>query len=541
MKFLLVEDDLVLAAIVEKLLSQHHYVTDLATDGISGRDMAEAFSYDLILVGWVVPRLGGMQLCKYLRKAGNDTPIILMTARDCSTDKVAGLDAGADDYLVKPFEPEELLARIRALLRRSEGLVSPILQWGDLRLDPQNSKVTCCHSLVAVTPKEYALLELFLRNPNRIFSPDTLLDRVWSFEDSPNVGSVRTHIKGLRRKLKKAGLPDMILTVYGLGYRLQSIPTAATAAATVNQTLKKEDTLLPPLPPLSTVPALALSTPSPTSVDLPLEEKFQLLLIQPKAICTPDWLSALFNAAPCHQMQIRTVKCVAHARAIIFSAERTGVRSPHIIVFDFNGFTEPPRNDSAELKLLAELTTVQPPIPSVVLTAAVSFEHRVSIARMGAARLLLMPVSPLELLKTVRRVLKKGVLPAAKVLIVDDDLALQGLLQSLLEPLGIQLQLLSDPQLFWQMIMQFKPDLVLLDVELPQLSGFDLCQVLRSDCYCHDMPVLLMSAHTDASTVQQMFSAGANDYIRKPIVAPELIARVLGWLERSRRLGTCTI
>ena len=158
MKFLLVEDDQALASAIEQLLSKHHYVMDLATDGVMGRDMAEAFPYDFILLDWTLPKLDGIELCKYLRDEGNYTPIILMTARDASSDKVAGLDAGADDYLVKPFEFEELLARIRALLRRAEGIASPVLQWGDLCLDPRSSEVSCRNQPIAVTPKEYALL-----------------------------------------------------------------------------------------------------------------------------------------------------------------------------------------------------------------------------------------------------------------------------------------------------------------------------------------------------------------------------------------------
>ena len=153
MKFLLVEDDRALAGAIEQLLLRHHYVMDLAADGIEGRSMAEVFPYDLILMDWMLPKLDGMRLCQELRNEGNDTPIILLTARDASTDRIAGLDAGADDYLVKPFEFEELLARIRALLRRSEGIVSPVLKWGDLQLDPSSSKVACCGEAIALTPQ----------------------------------------------------------------------------------------------------------------------------------------------------------------------------------------------------------------------------------------------------------------------------------------------------------------------------------------------------------------------------------------------------
>ena len=655
MKFLLVEDDEALAGAIKTLLGQHHYVMDLATDGVMGQNMAEAFSYDLILLDWSLPKLEGVQLCKHLRNEGNDTPIILLTARNDSTDKVNGLDAGADDYLVKPFEFEELLARIRALLRRAEGIVSPVLQWGDLRLDPRSSEVTCRDIPIAVTPKEYALLELFLRNPNRIFSLDNLLDKVWPFEDSPSVGSVRTHIKGLRQKLKKAGLPDIVTTVYGLGYRLKPAgaadpadsktdeETADLAGSTsdseteavgkldlaslwqgVSESYRQRVTALKKtlhqLRPgfveqteqqeiLAEVHSLAGSLGSfgfqsvsqqcreierifrmnadltaehiqplnqlITKVQKALErglsqtelaedlganavpvvtsrpaigsgkllssgQLYQLLIIAARNDRDQSWLKSLMAAAADYQMQVSTVDDVAQVRRSLAGEDSNACQSPDIVVLDLEGGADLPDNNSNEFGLLAELQAARPPIPSLVLTAAASFENRVKVARMGAAGLLQVPITPVEVLEAAVQVLQKGAPPAAKLLIVDDDADMLALLKGLLQPWGFQLQLLSDPQHFWQVLERFEPDLVLLDVNIPQISGFDLCQVLRNAPRWHDLPVLFMSGDTDAETIQQVFSAGADDYIRKPIVAPELVARVLGWLERShiRQLRT---
>ncbi len=225
MKLLLVEDDQAFASSIQQLLETHYYSVDSAADGYMAQEMTEVFSYDLILLDWMLPRKTGIEVCRALREAGDRTPIILMTARDSGTDEVAGLDAGADDYLVKPFGFEELLAHIRAVLRRAEGIASPVLAWGDLRLDPSSAEVSCClpngeNRPIPVTPKEYGLLEVFLRNPNRIFSMDALIDKVWPFDDAPTTGAIRTHIKGLRQKTRAVGLAEVIDTVYGLGYRL---------------------------------------------------------------------------------------------------------------------------------------------------------------------------------------------------------------------------------------------------------------------------------------------------------------------------------
>lgn len=223
MRILLVEDDESLADVLENALTNQDYLVDFASDGESGWELAEAFAYDLILLDLMLPKLDGINFCKQLRQQGKDTPILLLTAQHSSTNKVMGLDAGADDYVVKPFNLEELLARIRALLPRGSVTGSPILEWGFLRLDPSHCCVKYNGQLLHLTSKEYALMELFLRNTRRIFSQSALLDHLWSFEEPPSENTVRAHIKTLRQKLKKTGAAaDLIETVYGQGYRLKA-------------------------------------------------------------------------------------------------------------------------------------------------------------------------------------------------------------------------------------------------------------------------------------------------------------------------------
>jgi len=225
MRILLIEDDeLIAQQLVPKLTHQQNYTIDVATDGQTGLGQAEAFLYDLILLDVILPKIDGITICRRLRSQGIKTPILLLTAQDNSTNKVMGLDAGADDYLTKPFDLQELSARIRALLRRGDTGATPIFSWGDLSLDPSTCEVTYQKRLISLTPKEYSLLELFLRNKQRVFSRSVILDRLWSFEEFPGEETVTAHIKGLRHKLKKAGLKDNpIETIYGIGYRLKSL------------------------------------------------------------------------------------------------------------------------------------------------------------------------------------------------------------------------------------------------------------------------------------------------------------------------------
>ncbi|NET54417.1 MAG: response regulator transcription factor, partial [Merismopedia sp. SIO2A8] len=166
----------------------------------------------------------GISLCQRLRSHGYSTPILLITARDTSTDKVNGLDAGADDYVVKPVDLPELLARIRALLRRGNTSSPPILQWGSLKLDPSSYEVSYRDQPLRLTPKEYSLLELFLRNGRRVLSRSMIIDHVWSFEAPPSPDTVKAHIKSLRQKLKAVGTPDDVIeTIHSIGYRLKQI------------------------------------------------------------------------------------------------------------------------------------------------------------------------------------------------------------------------------------------------------------------------------------------------------------------------------
>lgn len=224
MRVLVVEDDLHLAEILTEALSDRAYSVDVVKDGESAWNWISSLSYDLIVLDVTLPKLDGISLCKRLRTATNNltTPVLMLTARDTIADKILGLDAGADDYMVKPFDLEELMARIRALLRRGTLNTSTVITWGELQIDSSTHEVTYIDQFVQLTPKEYALLELLVTSGRRILSRSSIIDRLWSLQDPPTEETVKSHIKGLRQKLRVAGAPeDFIETVHGVGYRLK--------------------------------------------------------------------------------------------------------------------------------------------------------------------------------------------------------------------------------------------------------------------------------------------------------------------------------
>lgn len=225
MKILLVEDDDRIAKPLAEALRHQNHGVDIARDGVEGWDCAMAIPYNLILLDIMLPKLDGITLCKQLRSAGSSALILMLTARDTTTDTIEGLDAGADDYLVKPFKLEVLAARIRALSRRSGETKPLVLHYGQLQLDPGACMVTYAGQALSLTPKEYRILECFLRNPTQVFSRAMLLDKLWELDQVSGEETIKTHILNLRRKFKAVGCPeDLIETVYGLGYRLSPQP-----------------------------------------------------------------------------------------------------------------------------------------------------------------------------------------------------------------------------------------------------------------------------------------------------------------------------
>ncbi|BAY97523.1 two component transcriptional regulator [Tolypothrix tenuis PCC 7101] len=221
MRILLVEDDVLLAETLAEALTNQLYVVDVVHDGEAGWYQAKTLDYDLLLLDVMLPELDGISLCHRLRSHSYHLPILMLSACDTINEEINGLDVGADDYVVKPVELQKLFARIRALLRRGSMTSSPILQWGDLRLNPSTYEVSYGETPIHLTPKEYGILELLLRNGRRVLSRRVMIEHIWGLESPPDEHVVKVHIRGLRRKLKAAGAAEnLIETVHSMGYRL---------------------------------------------------------------------------------------------------------------------------------------------------------------------------------------------------------------------------------------------------------------------------------------------------------------------------------
>lgn len=608
MRILIVEDEEFIAKALTTVLCNQHYAVEVASDGQAAWDLIQAFDYDLIMLDVVLPKLDGISLCRQIRAQDMKMPILLLTGRNNSHDKAVGLDAGADDYVVKPFDSEELVARVRALLRRGNSTSQPVLEWGSLCLNPSSVEVHYNKHLIQLTPKEYALLELFLRNPRRVFSCSAIIDHVWSFDHTPGEEAVRTQMKGLRQKLKAAGAAtDFIETVYGIGYRLKPLPvttsltTSDTGENPQQQTLTAlagvwnrfrekisqqvgvleqattavlQNTLGQELRTQAEHEAHTLAGSLGTfgfSKGSQLARKIEHLLADEKPCGLKEGknlrnlvvsLRHEIERSPAGNVCINQTNQDEHpklliidsdhqlAHELVIKADLQGIRakiatnlseareqisneSPDVVLLD------PTVEDTTEesMTLLTELLQQTPPVPIVVFTEHSSLSDRVEVARLGGRAFLQKPLPTDEVLQAIAHLLQPLDKKAeAVVMIVDDDPQILATLRTLIEPWGLKVICLEDPRRFWETLEACSPDILILDIKMPHLSGVDLCQVVRNDSRWSGLPILCLTAYTDAATINQVFSVGADDFISKPIVGPELVARIINRLERVKLL-----
>jgi DNA-binding response OmpR family regulator len=609
MRILLVDDDEQLMEVLASKLIEQRYAVDIANTGEMGWEFILLFDFDLVVLDWMLPDINGVELCQQIRADGYTMPIMLLTARDRQNDKVLGLDAGADDYVVKPFDFDELTARIRALLRREITVSSTVLEWQNLSLDPKTHEVHMQNQLLPLTPKEYGMIELFMRHPQQVFSPGAIINNLWAGEDPPGEEAVRTHIKGLRQKLKVAGMAkDTIKTVYGVGYRLKSdddikeisesseslsASIAFTNIARQDQTttinqiwFKFKDLAFQRLADLEGLVAASLENcltdelhdraknsahklagslgcfgfPEGSKIakqiekllwNIPLEQLELPEIIkltaslnvelqhQPFEVAVKNALSQNISLLiiNCHQdhnisqqlateanqngMKTYIATNLAQAEAILEQESIDALL--HQIVFP----------DGEDLEFLQQLHQRQPSLPIVAIAESVQLLDRLNFARKGGSLILQHPVTAKAVILAVYELIE-NLGTAAKVLIIDDDPQVLSSLQMSLEPWGFEIITLDKSTQFWSVLSEIQPDILVLDIEMPELNGIEICQILRSDRYWQHLPVLFLSVHQDEQTQYRAFATGADDYVCKPVTGSILANRILNRLRRHK-------
>lgn len=222
MRLLLAEDETDLAEALGVFFEKNHFTVDVVHDGRTACEYAEAGVYDAIILDVMMPCMDGFTALRRMREAGNQTPIMMLTARGETRDRIEGFDSGADDYLPKPFDPDELLARVRAMLRRSENYRPSVLSFGDLTLDPATGELSCGNDRVRLSGREFQLMELFLRSPGMLFSAEHLMEKIWGWDSDAEINVIWVNISNLRKKLRAIGSRTQISANRGLGYLLEA-------------------------------------------------------------------------------------------------------------------------------------------------------------------------------------------------------------------------------------------------------------------------------------------------------------------------------
>lgn len=585
MRFLLIEHDSNVASRLSQLLIAQRYSVNLTEESQTALQLIEAYGYDLIILDTSQLMWDAIAFCQKLRAEGHQMPILVLSASDDKADRIAALEAGADDFLTQPIDANELLVRIRALLRRGKETVEEVLTWENLKFNCSTGEVTYQAQTLHLTPKEYRLLELFLRNPNKVFSRSALLDRIWNPGEFPSEQAVNTQIKGLRQKLKAAGIQsEVIESLYGLGYRLKPAPTE-TETEVFSAIAQVWQQFQPKLQEHFATFEQAIRTPSPelqqqartfahqligslgtfgfsegSTIARQIEQEFkaeiidravlseriealQTLLKGKAATPQPSEPSSQQFPSGTRVLLIDDDETLAEQMQVILSANGIQVEiasdsatarimlaqhSPQLILLDLM------LPDEDGFKLLEDLNAEYSGIPVLIMTSRDQLSDRVAVARLGGRAFLQKPVDPEQLFQAMMQALQVQQHSDYQVLMVDDDLQISSIVKTLLAPWGVQVTFLSDPRSFWNVLEHSVPDLLILDIEMPDFSGLELCQVVRNDVRWSELPILVLSAHRDTETIRQVFTVGADDYVSKPIVDAELIARVLNRLERSQ-------
>ncbi len=622
MKILLIEDDDALIAILTRSLSSQHHIVDAVKDGEMGWTYASTFDYDAIVLDIMLPKLDGISLCQKLRGAGYTTPILLLTAQDNTTAKVQGLDAGADDYVVKPFDIAELTARVRALLRRGSTNPLPLLSWGDLMLNPSSCEVTYNGQSLTLTTKEYDLLELFLRDSYRVFSNDEIIDRLWSSDDFPAEATVRSHLRRLRHKLQAAGAPqDFIGTIHGRGYYLTSAQNSLDSTprhlvGTIHELPLPDDCNNDNSQPIhshrqqSDYLAFLQETWVTTKPQC-LENLAEIVTIVDRLLlghCTYSLqqqahqkahklvgtlgvfsltsameitrqIERLLNRSillsPTEALPLQTYAIeLERELATTFPSQKTDIPNPDLpllLLIDLDpslnrSLTEiaenrgyhpislssieaadrylfsgsdpnPPalilvnfRGSSSTLGFIHNVHLRLPDRAILVLSDRDELIDRLAVVRHGGKFVCTTNLTTSQIFTAATSLLPNTTTP--KVMVVDDDLDWLRTVPKLLQPWGLKITTLADPQQFWNVLQSVQPDALVLDVQMPEINGLELCQVLRSDPQWQRLPILFLSASKDSISQQEAFKVGADDYLCKPMMGGEIAQRIRHRLAR---------
>jgi DNA-binding response OmpR family regulator len=494
MKILLVEHNQKLIDKLKTLLSNNSYLIDVSKDGQDSLETVNMFEYDLLIINVNITKIDGISLCKQIRKNGKQMPILLFTEQsDHENKRIAGLDSGADDFVViNPSEEDILLAKIRALFRRSGGILPPILSWRNIELDPVKHEVKFKNNPLILTPKEYNLLELFMRNSQRIYSLSNIIDAIWSYEETPNETTIRSHIKSLRKKLNNAGVPDdFIETVYGVGYRLKTSNENDRPEMIDQKNRSSNDNN----------GNNHNGKNNPVEIDPDLVEIFQQshTLLDARINFLESVVSSLEKEE--FNKQLRE-KATLESHKLISSLGTFGFHDESEIARSLNNIFKTEKNINRQKTKL--ISTQVKALRSVLETC---------------------PLPPIS------QEFTKG--EVSTILMITSEISLLEKLDIEASKWGIQTEMATNLKKAKEIITKNKPNLILLDLEISQNSEDCLIFLEQINHQKTPIPVLILTNKDNLKERVKISSLGGKGFLSKSLLIPDIIKTAINLLEQS--------
>lgn len=615
MRILIIEDDQRIKNVLMATLKVSKYLIDIASDAQEAWVMIATFTYDLLLLDVLLPGIDGINFCQQLRSRGLKMPILLITARDDNDYKIKGLDAGADDYLIKPFDTQELLARIRALLRRRNKLIQSEIVIGKLCLVTNTCEITYGGKLLQLTPTEYKILELFMRNSRRVFNTGDLITNLWSLEPIPTESTIRSHLRGLRKKLRVAGANgDLIETVHGLGYRLKdsgievdsdheqavtedshdlTLAQQQQCLAALHQSwFKFKDSIFDDVNYLQTVICdLATSTANHSltkairvahnlvgllgsfglSSAAKIAGEIENLLIKQGTLITTEieqmqaFVTRLYQILLPHESVVSPDLSLSVTKVLVIGGEQWITQQlchqaneiklqveiatnlletkyqinhyhPDLILLDLGGG----KQVEDRINLLTQINAIAGSIPVIVLANEGELNTRLQVLEAQATAFLQKPYCVEQIAHLIHQTRQSSSDKTEKILIVDDNPKFLELMRRKLASTTWQITTLEKVHQFWSTLETVSPNLLILDLDIPDVDGLKLCQLVRHDPHWHNLPIVFLTAYDCPKFLQQVFAVGGDDFISKSALTSELQTRIRSHLERTRRLQQMT-
>lgn len=629
MKILLAEDDERLGKLIYDYLIPESEIVDVVNTGFEIGEKLTKESYDLLILDVMLPKKNGIDICRDLRRGGINIAILFITALNNKNDKIKAFESGADDYLIKPFDFEELLMRVKALLRRDNqvNVKSAPLKWYDLTMITEEKKVFYCDNSVHLTPREFKILQIFLTTPNKVFSSESIIDKLWDIETIPTDSTLRTHIKSLRKKLEEKGAEkDFIETLYGMGYRLKQIKeklinetknNLPLNAEKINQKQKvsKENELKHLIEKMwldnqksiaedcqklsnyingknkeleidqairiahnfvGFLGSLGFDTASKISKEIENLLKNNRDNLENQEIKSTilkllnDLETNLFplgEIATSGNQKNPTKHLFSQGNIEILVIDEDIKLSNNLILFmdnpqvNFNFVytiesglkylkekeynlvileTEWEKSSSSQLiKILDYLKTKEDKTKTIIYSKNDSLENRLYCSKYPISAFLNKNNSLEILWQNTKTILSNNHHISEtnylyNILIIDDDVRFTEILkQKLIEhKLPINIQTISDSETFLEEIIKIKPELIILDLQMPKLNGLDICKIIKKDPFLQSIPIIFLTGNLEPDIINQFVEAGADDFISKSKIDLELYPRIMTHLKR---------